>query len=611
MGLMKDRHGTWYARVKVPERLQTAVARVLDQGKERQSFLKKSLGTKDLKTANVRAKPVLAGFDRTLSAATALAEPAPAARASLNATEIARMAEYVFAEQLALDERFRFGGRDEWKRLEAQVRRQLDEGEEMPTPAFLYDALPTYGLSVGQLDLRREYDAENLSGMRDALAQGDILAVEHHVTDALAAFGINLDPSSSSYAKLGIAVLQSYVRALQAIGQRNAGEPVETPKVTTGFPSAPDAGGTLRVAFEGWNKERERGKNSVGEYKRAVEMFIQLHGDLPIAALRKSHAREYREAIQGVPRRRTGALLKATLPELREWGRKHPELPKVSQGTINKQLGAVQTIAGWGHRNGVIPEDVPWSDPFHKMRVEEDGSDRTSFESSDLKLLFAAPVFTTHDFPEGGRGYAAFWLPLLALFNGARQAELAGLTVADVKTEPETQTPLLFVTKQTSRGKRLKTKASQRVIPVHSQLVKLGFLRYVEDVRRKAGDNAFLFPLVAPQHEWDRAGVSAWSKWFGRYLDAQGVTDTAKVFHSFRHGFKDALRKASPDEELRDALTGHRGPKSVGREYGAKEMLTRFGIKLLKDAVARVEYHGLDLSHVRPVGVRTTTAKRK
>ena len=79
MGLMKDRHGTWYARVKIPERLQAAVARVLDRGKERQSFLKKSLGTKDLKTANVRAKPVLAGFDRTLSAATALPEPAPAA----------------------------------------------------------------------------------------------------------------------------------------------------------------------------------------------------------------------------------------------------------------------------------------------------------------------------------------------------------------------------------------------------------------------------------------------------------------------------------------------------------------------------------------------------
>jgi hypothetical protein len=69
MGLMKDRHGTWYARVKVPERLQEAVARVLDQGKDRQSFLKKSLGTKDLKAANIRAKPELARFDRVFGEA--------------------------------------------------------------------------------------------------------------------------------------------------------------------------------------------------------------------------------------------------------------------------------------------------------------------------------------------------------------------------------------------------------------------------------------------------------------------------------------------------------------------------------------------------------------
>jgi hypothetical protein len=45
---------------------------------------------------------------------------------------------------------------------------------------------------------------------------------------------------------------------------------------------------------------------------------------------------------------------------------------------------------------------------------------------------------------------AAFWSPLLALLNAARHAELAGLTVANIKTEPETQTPLLFVTKRTS-----------------------------------------------------------------------------------------------------------------------------------------------------------------
>ena len=101
-------------------------------------------------------------------------------------------------------------------------------------------------------------------------------------------------------------------------------------------------------------------------------------------------------------------------------------------------------------------------------------------------------MFTEHDYPEGGRGPAAFWLPLLALFNGARQAELASLTAADVQTEPESSTPLLYITAQASRGKKLKTKASQRVVPIHTQLVMLGFLKFVEHVRKRDGDKAFL-----------------------------------------------------------------------------------------------------------------------
>ena len=66
MGLIKDRHGTYYARHKVPERLQEAVARILDNGKAKQVWLKKSLGTKVVAQANIRAKPVQMEFAGSL-----------------------------------------------------------------------------------------------------------------------------------------------------------------------------------------------------------------------------------------------------------------------------------------------------------------------------------------------------------------------------------------------------------------------------------------------------------------------------------------------------------------------------------------------------------------
>jgi hypothetical protein len=83
MGLIKDRHGTYYARHKVPERLQAVVARILDNGKARQVWLKKSLGTKVVAQANVRAKPVQMEFDRILAQAESQLKKAHFARASV------------------------------------------------------------------------------------------------------------------------------------------------------------------------------------------------------------------------------------------------------------------------------------------------------------------------------------------------------------------------------------------------------------------------------------------------------------------------------------------------------------------------------------------------
>ena len=74
MGVIKDRHGTYYARKTVPEKpngLQAAVALELDTGRTLQKHLKQSLGTKDVREANIRAKPILAKFDSIIARAKA------------------------------------------------------------------------------------------------------------------------------------------------------------------------------------------------------------------------------------------------------------------------------------------------------------------------------------------------------------------------------------------------------------------------------------------------------------------------------------------------------------------------------------------------------------
>jgi integrase len=264
---------------------------------------------------------------------------------------------------------------------------------------------------------------------------------------------------------------------------------------------------------------------------------------------------------------------------------------------VNKLIGGVQATLIWAHdKGGFIPDDVPWADPFARMRLEEDEPDREPFEIAELRVLFSSPVFTKKDLPKAGRGEAAYWLPLLALFAGGRRGELASLRVADVQRETTNGDAMITITEDRNAGKSLKTRNSQRAIPIHTELRKLGFLDYLEKVRREHGEKAWLFPLVAPEKP---GGAAAWTKWFGRHLRSLGIRNT-KVFHSLRHNFVDAMRAAGVDEELRVALAGHGWRRTTtNRGYGAKDMVRRFTAKALIRAVGRIAYPGLDLSHLR------------
>ena len=590
MGLIKDRHGTYYARKKVPKGLEEAVARTLGNGKQRQEWLKRSLGTKSPREANIRAKPVLMDFDRIIESARQLAKEQPL-RNSLSRVEIARMAEFHYVALLADDDEQRRDGTGSEPVFQSVARQLTEAGIDFETP-FHIGKVPEFGISEREVYKRTEDLAYALTSAEAALARGDIAFVVEELEALLSDFQIRLDRKSTGFRELGHAVLKAHVRALRAIERRNAGEPIDTPDAPTITTTAPSSGDTLRAAFEGWKKHREPASSTLAEYERAIRLFIERHGDLPVASIKRRHAREFRDALQDMPRHRTGELLKATLPELAEWGRAHPEAPRLSKGTINKLIGGVQAVAVWARDQGVIPDEIQWADPFAKMRLEEDQSDREPFSTAELKLLFGTPVFTAGERPKGGQGEAAYWLPLLGLFTGARRGELAGLTVADVGPEETSGYSVIILAENKRRSRSLKTPSSARTIPLHPELTRLGFMEFVEGVRRAHGDSAWLFPEIAPDR---KGGASSWSKWFSRYIRAHGIKDKNNVFHSLRHNFKDALRAAKVPEDLNDALTGHSTRGSVGRSYGAKHIMIRYGMPTLIDATSRIKYAGFAL----------------
>ncbi len=150
MGVVKDRHGTYYARKKVPKNLETAVAKTTDAGKPRVSWLK----------ANTDAKLHLAKFDAILAEAAASIADRPL-RTSLTQRELERMAAYHYALALRDDELAR-----------------------------------TAGFSLPQFNEEKANNAELLYEVRDALARGDIGAIEDFIGQLLDLSKINLDPAA-------------------------------------------------------------------------------------------------------------------------------------------------------------------------------------------------------------------------------------------------------------------------------------------------------------------------------------------------------------------------------------------------------------------------------
>jgi integrase len=596
MGLRKNRYGVYIVRHKVPERLEGPVARVLDNGKERQTYLQKSTGTKDQKEAKRIAVDVLAGFQETLRQAETLLAERPL-RTALAQSEIDRIAEFHFASVLAGDEDFTTQGAQAEEDFTRSVASQFNEaGIEYEMPAPFDNPRPAYGLTNRRV-VKRDAGLEWwLQNTRTALARGDISIMSEHMPELLDRFHLNLDPDSAAYRRLGVAVLRADVRAHEALERRSRGEPIETPPLTDLEPTTRrattddgDSAG-LRAAFERWKKQHSRSEGVVAEYARSVDLFIQLHGDTPPARITRDHARKFLAALQDIPWPRVGALAKMTLPQIVEWRKSHQDAPRLVNRSINKQFGGVQTVVKWARDDGM--------DPFTNLRLEGADPEGGPFEPEELRALFASPVFTTGERPTAGRGDCAFWLPLLALFTGARRGELAALKTADVSQEDGCWTLAIYADKDA--GKKLKTKGSARTVPVHPELVRLGFVEYVETAR--SADHTWLLPAVSPAKA---LGLKSWTKWFGGYLANLEVAGERKGLHSLRHNFADALRAGGVHEELRDAIMGHT-VKTVGRGYGArhakhrhKTIIDRFGMAQIVEAVGKVQYPSIDLHAIR------------
>lgn len=372
---------------------------------------------------------------------------------------------------------------------------------------------------------------------------------------ARSAFGITLTAEHSKVMEAQTTRFEQerdYLADFTARAIKAAGE-VPAPVVAGTSATAP--GELLTVVIEAYcaNQIAEScwTTKTEAENRAILAQWLNIVGDQPITGYGYEQHRACKATLQRLPPNinKSPRYRGKSIDQILALGDK-PAAPN----TINKSLTRISALFRWAVEYGYTSLN-----PAGGMTIKNPkraNEERQAFSDDDLIKLFHRDNYR--------RGRATlphrYWAPLIALFTGARQNEIAQLHLADFYEADGV--PLISINDH-GEGKRLKTKAGKRAIPVHAELVRLGLLRYVDELR--SANETRLFPELKLQRDGYGQTVS---KWFQRYRRQCGIGNDGKVFHSFRHTVIDRLKQADVPKEKIAALVGHEDDSVTFGRYG-------------------------------------------
>tara|TARA_R110002012_G_scaffold16357_2_gene63232 strand:+ start:3804 stop:5417 length:1614 start_codon:yes stop_codon:yes gene_type:complete len=423
----------------------------------------------------------------------------------------------------------------------------------------------------------------------------------------------NVDVNSEEFRSLCQALLRARLEATERQLERDSGDFTGHPKDTLLTVSAPEKPSHTPVravpSFETlldqfFIENHDLAPKYVREFRDSIDWLREYFGsEKLITEYTDGDIVDYKNALMRVPSNYRKFFLGSSIREAIKLNETHKR-PTLSTTSINnKRLGNVDRLFEWCRKNKVISENPARGIRVDIPRRSKHKKKRDPFTAKELNAVFSAPLFvgcrTEHYWKEPGSTLIRdhrFWLPLLALWTGGRQGELAQLLVEDV-TEIDGISCIVIADDDDGQAdvgeahrprKRLKNQESKRIVPVHSELKALGFLSYV-DAQKELGTTE-LFPDCELGAD---GSYSPYSKHFRRLLDSLGIGKRVRtVFHSFRHSFQDALREAGLTDSVQDALAGRTSGHSregYGRGYSA--------IRLSAE-IEKIAYPSLDLTHL-------------
>jgi integrase len=336
---------------------------------------------------------------------------------------------------------------------------------------------------------------------------------------------------------------------------------------------------TLRELISEYRAEREavRGKESTDrKYGLLFRVLEEVLGpDTTVPSIGRAQCVEVLNFLRRLPPNATKRFPRLSLTQAVAKAEAEG-LKGLSSNTVASYMQNLAAVLRWGEDNGWgASAKTRGLVTSRKPEVR-----RRGFEPDELKGLFDGLRHFRETEP------TKYWVPALALFTGARAGEICQLRTEDVTSIKGIW--CLNLSEFDADGervedKRLKTPTSERYVPLHPDLIEAGLLAFVgaQDPRGR------LFPDLTPGPK--ESYSHGFSKWFGRWKKTVGFDQRSLVFHSFRHGFRDACRHADIAEETALALGGWAGINQATR-YGDRAM-----VPVLDRAMQKIAFGGFKL----------------
>lgn len=396
-----------------------------------------------------------------------------------------------------------------------------------------------------------------------------------------------LSPEEAAWRDL----LREREQDVEALKQAAAGQRGLNDRLAVSMGSRPAGSGvrTIEVLIEAY--EADKSPRWSGSSRKAVGPVFRVLSDVfagrDITSITREEARGVVSLLEGLPTQigKRKELRGLRIFEAVEKG-KALGLPTIQPKTINDGY-LIHIAAMW---NWAVAEQWVVSSPFSSLSVYDpvhDADRRDPFTVEQLQTLFSSARWSS-PWEMGGEKPGEYWVPLLCLFQGFRNGEAAGLRVEDVAEDDGL--PMLRILPYD--GRTLKTNEARGTLPVHPELLRLGFMAHV--AQRKGAGETLLFPEGVANN---RGQVAAkLGERFSRQVKTLGLVGRKLGMHSFRHCFEDRLRAAELPERTALALARRSEPGS-SRSYG-----DGLSARQKAEAIARISYPGLDLAHLYAAG---------